>query len=98
MNTTVMSLIEQVFALAKVHPGYSITIGMILGFANDYMYACYIQSVADKKPFAACNWSLAITILCMCVTVSLIQGAMLLVGSYLVGGYGGTWLATKRSV
>ena len=88
-------MIEQIFEFAKTHPMYAIPIGVTFGFVNDYMYAKYLQAATDHRPFAASNWSLAITILCLGLTMSLIQGAMLMVCSYLVGGYGGTWLATK---
>jgi hypothetical protein len=60
------------------------------------MYAKYLQAATDNRPFTACNWSLAITILCLGLTISLIQGAILMVVSYLVGGYAGTWVATRK--
>lgn len=84
------------FSLAKEYPAYSFPLAIVFGFVSDYIYAKYLQSVSDRRPFAAANWSFVFTIMCLGLTMSLIKGALPLICGYLTGGYAGTWNATKK--
>lgn len=70
---------------------------VFVGFVGDYLWARYMRAVSEHKRFAAANWSLACTVVYLFLTLSIVEKSVIHICGYLVGGYLGTFLGTKRN-
>jgi xanthine/uracil permease len=71
----------------------TILIGFLAGMGTDFIWAKYVDTIAQKRAFAAANWSIAIHVCSLVATVLLIDKAYLAIAAYLIGGYIGTFCA-----
>jgi hypothetical protein len=90
-------MIESITELAQRYTYAFCCVYFVVGLVNDYIYARYMIAVADRKPFAAANWSLVFTLLWLVFALSIVEKSVPLISSYLVGGYLGTYFAVKFS-
>ena len=90
-------MIDAITQFAQDHIYVSICICFVIGLISDYIYACYMLAVSERRPLAAANWSLIFTILWLAFTLSIIEKSIPLILAYLAGGYIGTFLATKNA-
>ncbi len=76
--------------------GFSCVLAALAGFFADFVYAKYMQAVADRRPLAACNWSLVYTCIALLLIAALIGQSIWHILCYLAGGYYGTWHGTRN--
>lgn len=90
-------MIDAITEFAQNHLYVSVCICLVLGLISDYVYACYMIAVTQRRPFAAANWSLIFTVLWLALALSIVVKSTPLISAYLVGGYIGTYLATRKA-
>ena len=90
-------MLEHISEFAKEHLYLSMAMTFFVGIIGDYIYARYMLAVADRKPIAAANWSFLFTVLAIFLTLSIVEKSIPHIVSYLIGGYAGTYFATKNA-
>ena len=89
------NMVDIILTWLTLHPVFASIIACLVGFFTDMVWAVWANSVGEKRPIKAANFSVLIYLFGMCYTLFIIDKNLIPILGYVVGGWLGTFLTIR---